>query len=111
MVKRMGIVWNLRRLMAERDMFQTTDLIPALAEHGVHLSREQVYRLVAQVPQRLSMDVLAALCSILHVTPADLITVTETHVQVAKPTATGETTAVAKAPPARRVRLTRPGDR
>ncbi|MFG3193537.1 hypothetical protein [Streptomyces omiyaensis] len=47
MVKCMGIVWNLRRLMAERDMFQTADLIPALAEHGVHLSREQVYRLAS----------------------------------------------------------------
>ncbi|WP_420706590.1 hypothetical protein [Streptomyces sp. NRRL F-5727] len=52
---------------------------------------------------------LAALCSILHVTPADLITVIESHVQVSKPTATDETTAAATAPPARRVRLTRPG--
>ncbi|RSS50696.1 hypothetical protein EF912_21630 [Streptomyces sp. WAC07061] len=29
----------------------------------------------------VSLDVLAALCSILHVTPAELITITETHVR------------------------------
>ncbi|MFF4448749.1 helix-turn-helix domain-containing protein [Streptomyces sp. NPDC001502] len=111
MMKRMGFTWNLRRLMAERDMYQTTDLVPLLAEYGVHLSREQVFRLVTQPPQRLSMDTLAALCGILGVTPADLIEVAETHVQVAKPTATGENTSVAKAPPARRVRVLRPGER
>ena len=61
MIKKMEIVWNLRRLMATRDMFQTTDLIGPLAERGVHLSREQVFRLVTQPPQRLSMDTLAAL--------------------------------------------------
>ncbi|MEU5239736.1 helix-turn-helix domain-containing protein [Streptomyces lydicus] len=111
MMQRMGFMWNLRRLMAERDMYQTTDLVPLLADYGVHLSREQVYRLVAQPPQRLSMDVLAALCGILDVTPADLITVTEVRAQVAKPTATGENASAAKAPPARRVRVRRPGER
>lgn len=110
-MQRMGFTWNLRRLMAERDMYQTTDLVPLLADYGVHLSREQVYRLVAQPPQRLSMDVLAALCGILDVTPADLITVTEARLQVAKPTTTGENTSSAKAPPTRRVRVRRPGDR
>ncbi|MEV6734843.1 helix-turn-helix transcriptional regulator [Streptomyces sp. NPDC051364] len=110
MMKRMGFTWNLRRLMAEREMYQTTDLVPLLAEYGVHLSREQVFRLVTQPPQRLSMDTLAALCGILGVTPTDLISVEEIRVQVAKPTATGENT-TAKAPPARRVRVLRPGDR
>ncbi|ROQ23597.1 DNA-binding Xre family transcriptional regulator [Streptomyces sp. PanSC19] len=110
-MKRMGFTWNLRRLMAERDMYQTTDLVPLLAEYGVHLSREQVFRLVTQPPQRLSMDTLAALCGILGVTPADLIEVSETCVQIAKPTATGESAGTAKAPPVRRVRVLRPGDR
>ncbi|MFE6485401.1 helix-turn-helix domain-containing protein [Streptomyces sp. NPDC057757] len=59
--------------MATQDMFQTTELVPLLAERGVHLSREQVYRLVTQPPQRLSMDTLAALCDILACTPNDLI--------------------------------------
>lgn len=37
------------------------------------LSREQVYRLVARVPARLSLSTLAALCDILEVSPAELI--------------------------------------
>jgi hypothetical protein len=39
--------------MAERGLFQTSDLVPLPAERGVHLSREQAYRLVTQPPQRL----------------------------------------------------------
>ncbi|MQA96685.1 MAG: helix-turn-helix domain-containing protein [Streptosporangiales bacterium] len=60
MIKKMGYRWHLRRLMADAEMFQTSELVPRLAERGVHLSREQVYRLVTQPPQRLSMEVLPA---------------------------------------------------
>jgi hypothetical protein len=52
MTKKMGIQWYLRLLMAGKGLFQTSDLVPLLAERGIHLSREQVYRLVTQVPQR-----------------------------------------------------------
>ena len=105
MIKKMGIRWNLRRLMAARDMFQTTDLVAPLAERGVHLSREQVFRLVTQAPQRLSMDTLAALCDILECTPNDLINVETVNAQVPK-TAGGET---APPPKARRTAIRRPG--
>jgi DNA-binding Xre family transcriptional regulator len=54
-------------------MFATSDLVPLLAERGVVLSREQVYRLVAKVPERLSLVVLAALCDALDCGPGDLI--------------------------------------
>ena len=64
MIRRTGYAWHLRLRMAERGMYATTDLVPLLAERGVHLSREQVFRLVTQPPQRLSMDTLAALCDI-----------------------------------------------
>ena len=37
------------------------------------MSREQVYRLVARVPERLSLTTLAALCDILACTPSELI--------------------------------------
>ncbi|MEV4657370.1 helix-turn-helix transcriptional regulator [Micromonospora sp. NPDC049301] len=84
MIKKMGVAWQLRLRMAERDMYSTTDLVPLLAERGVRLSREQVYRLVTAPPQRLSMDVLAALCDILTCTPNDLITVEVVNAQVAK---------------------------
>ncbi|MET9607072.1 helix-turn-helix transcriptional regulator [Streptomyces sp. NPDC006512] len=108
MMKQMGFRWNLRRLMAARDMFQTTDLVPKLAEYGIHLSREQVYRLVTQDPQRLSMDTLAALCGILQCTPADLIEVVEVRTQVVKPAGSGENLSRAAAPPARRTQVRRP---
>ncbi len=68
-----GYHWHLRARMAAAGMFATTDLVPLLAERGVVLSREQVYRLVARVPERLSLTTLAALCDILVCTPDDLI--------------------------------------
>ena len=84
MIKKMGYRRNLRRLMAGRDMFQTSDLGPLLAERGVTLSREQVFRLVTQPPQRLSMDTLAALCDILDCTPNDLIEIEAVNAYVRK---------------------------
>jgi DNA-binding Xre family transcriptional regulator len=83
-IKKMGYRWNLRRLMAGKDMFQTSDLGPLLAERGITLSREQVFRLVTQPPQRLSMDTLAALCDILDCTPNDLIEIEAVNAEVRK---------------------------
>lgn len=68
-----GYRWHLRRLMADRDMYATTDLRPLLAARGVVLSREQVYRLVARTPERLSLATLAALCDILGCQPGDIV--------------------------------------
>jgi DNA-binding Xre family transcriptional regulator len=65
--------WHLRQLMAARGMFATSDLVPLLASRGVKLSREQVYRLVARTPERLSLTTLSALCDILEVSPGELI--------------------------------------
>ena len=104
MNKKMGYRWNLRTLMAARGMFATSDLVPLLAERGIHLSREQVYRLVTAPPQRLSMDTLAALCDILGATPNNLIEVRAVNVQVAK-AASG----ARPAPSARRTVVHRPG--
>ena len=84
MIRKMGCQWHLRTLMAQRGMFQTTELVPLLAERGVVLSREQVFRLVTTTPQRLSLDILAALCDILDVGVDELIEITETNTQVAK---------------------------
>ena len=77
--------WHLRQLMAARGMFATSDLVPLLASRGVRLSREQVYRLVARVPERLSLATLAALCDIFEVSPGELIEpVRETAVKAAR---------------------------
>jgi DNA-binding Xre family transcriptional regulator len=70
---KVGYRWHLRMRMAEHGMFATSDLAPLLAERGVVLSREQVYRLVAQVPERLSLQTLAALCDIFNCDPGELI--------------------------------------
>jgi DNA-binding Xre family transcriptional regulator len=65
--------WHLRTVMAAQGMFATSDLVPLLASRGVVLSREQVYRLVARTPQRLSLMTLSALCDILGCSPAELV--------------------------------------
>ena len=87
MTRKMGIRWHLRELMAARGMFATTDLGPLLAEHGITLSREQVYRLVTGTPERLNTAILAALCDILNVGVGDLIEVVAESRQVGKPAA------------------------
>jgi DNA-binding Xre family transcriptional regulator len=89
MIKKMGYEWCLRAMMAEHQMFQTSDMVPLLAERGVTLSREQVYRLVTQPPQRMSMDTLVALCDIFGCTPNDLIKPKVVNAQVKK-TADGQ---------------------
>jgi DNA-binding Xre family transcriptional regulator len=73
MTRKMGIRWHLREQMAARGMFQTSDLIAPLAERGVELSREQVYRLVTQQPERLNVYTLAALCDLLECGVGDLL--------------------------------------
>lgn len=73
MRRRVTYQWRLRQIMAEQNMFTTTELVPLLAERGIDLSASQVHRLVSGVPERLSMPVLAALCDILDTTPAQLI--------------------------------------
>lgn len=106
MIRAMSYAWHLRARMAEKGLFQTSELVPLLAERGVHLSREQVYRLVTQPPQRLSLDTLAALCDILDATPNDLIEITATPAQVRK---TGTSTASGTTKPSpRRTTIRRP---
>jgi DNA-binding Xre family transcriptional regulator len=65
--------WRLREVMAGHGMFAATDLAPKLAERGITLSAVQVWRLVTQTPERLSLPVLAALCDIFDCGPGDLI--------------------------------------
>lgn len=104
MIKKMSYRWRLRNLMAERELFHTTDLVPLLAERGIVLSREQVFRLVTQPPQRLSMDVLAALCDILECSPNDLIEVVTAKQSVKKVAGTSSS----PAPRSRRTTIRRP---
>uniref|UniRef100_UPI00404018FC helix-turn-helix domain-containing protein n=1 Tax=Streptomyces sp. DSM 41540 TaxID=3448657 RepID=UPI00404018FC len=56
---------GLAELMAAHGMHNSTDLIPRLAERGIQLSRPQVYRIVHQRPERVALQLMAALCDIL----------------------------------------------
>lgn len=72
-MKKTGYRWHLRRLMADRDIYAASDLRQRLAERGIALSREQVWRLVTGIPGRLSLATLAALRDILGCQPGDII--------------------------------------
>lgn len=70
---RLDYQWLLRDVMASRGMFATTDLIAPLTARGVRLSSSQVYRLVVERPERLSLKVLMALMDILDCEMGELI--------------------------------------
>lgn len=76
MKRQVDYTWRLAELMAARGMHNTTDLIPLLAERDISLSRPQVYRLVNQRPERVSLQLIAALCDVFDCSPDDLVTVT-----------------------------------
>lgn len=88
MTRRVGYVWRLREVMASHGVWKTTDLGPLLAERGVVLSAAQVYRLAAQVPERLSLRTLVALCDIFDCTPNELIDTRPESVGVSSPVVT-----------------------
>jgi DNA-binding Xre family transcriptional regulator len=94
MTNKIGYVWHLRRLMADRGMFATTELVPLLTERGIASSREQVYRLVTRTPERLNLTVLVALCDIVECRTDDLIE------PVAATSKGAAATAASAAPPA-----------
>jgi Cro/C1-type HTH DNA-binding domain len=72
-MRQVSYQWRLREVMAAAGLFNASDLEPLLAGRGITLSSVQVWRLVTQTPERLSLPVLAALCDIFDVTPAQLI--------------------------------------
>lgn len=68
--------WRLAELMARNGLHNSTDLAPLLRERGIDLSPSQIYRVVTQRPERVSLTMLAALCDIFDCGPEELITVT-----------------------------------
>ncbi|WP_406314965.1 helix-turn-helix transcriptional regulator [Streptosporangium sp. NBC_01639] len=89
MKRKVGYTWRLREIMADRRVFTATELVPLLRERGIELSASQVHRLVSGTPERLSLQVMSALCDILACTPADLVATTAENAGVRK-TATGD---------------------
>jgi DNA-binding Xre family transcriptional regulator len=89
MAARLDYRWHLRQVMAARGMFSTTDLLRPLADRGITLSSSQVYRLVTDRPERLSLKILMALLDILDCTMEELIEPVEAAGQARKTRAAG----------------------
>ena len=73
MARKLDYRWHLRQVMAQHGLFATTDLIQPLAQRGIRLSSSQVYRLVVERPERLSLRTLMALLDILGCSMTELI--------------------------------------
>jgi len=101
--------WHLAERMHERGIHQITGLQRELAAHGIDLSSSQIHRLVTQSPERLNLEVLAALCEILACSPADLV---EVHATARKQGAAAAANVVDMATTVRprRARVIRPKD-
>lgn len=68
--------WRVREVMARRGVHTAKELAALLHERGITLTANAIWRIVAQEPERISFQVLVALCDALDVTPNDLITYT-----------------------------------
>jgi DNA-binding Xre family transcriptional regulator len=90
-------------------MFATTDLIGPLAGREIRLSSSQVYRLVTERPERLSLKILMALLDILDCSMTDLIEPVPAAGQDKEARAAGGEAGLGRLRP-RRARITRPGD-
>jgi DNA-binding Xre family transcriptional regulator len=100
--------WRLEERMHQRGIHQITALQRELVTHGIELSSSQIHRLVTQSPERLNLEVLAALCEILACSPSDLI---EVHAATRKRRAAGGNVVdLATTARPRRARVTRPTD-
>lgn len=101
--------WRLQERMHERGIHQITALQRELVAHGIDLSSSQIHRLVTQTPERLNLEVFAALCEILACSPADLL---EVHATARQQRAAQEPNVVDMAATVRPrwARVTRHGD-
>jgi DNA-binding Xre family transcriptional regulator len=110
MAPKLDYRWHLRQVMASRGTFATTDLIEPLAQRGIHLSSSQVYRLVTERPERLSLKVLMALLDILDCPMEDLIEPVAAVAAARKARAAGGAEAGIGSLRPRRARITQPDD-
>ncbi len=105
MTARLDYRWHLRPVMAARGMFATTDLLAPLSQRGITLSSSQVYRLVTDRPERLSLKILMALLDILDCTMEELIEPVAAAGQARKTRAAGGEAGVGELRP-KRARIT-----
>ena len=84
MKREISYEWRVRELMARQRMRSSTELVEPLRERGITLTASQVYRLVAQDPERIAFKVLVALCDVLHCEVNDLVTFTATDARTVR---------------------------
>lgn len=109
--RRIGYRWHLRALMAQRNLWKSTELMPLLRARGINLSESQIYRLVTGTPERIPARTFAALCDILDCTPSELFepVVEMRAAATAEAPARSEDLGVTPGQPiARRIRLVEP---
>ena len=93
MERSVDYAWRLRELMAARGLNTIADLLPHLAERGIHLSNSQIYRLIGTRPERINLTLLGAILDTLDCTFEELCPISVT----AAPARTGTGT-TAEAP-------------
>ncbi len=76
MTREIHYQWHVRELMARMGMRNSRDLVEPLRERGITLSESQIYRIVAQEPERIAFTVLGALADIFRVEVNELVTFT-----------------------------------
>ncbi len=65
--------WRLTSLMRRQGLRSATDLQLALRAKGVSLSLSQTWRLTQATPEKLRVDLLEALLSVLQCSPQELL--------------------------------------
>lgn len=104
MARKLDFHWHLRQVMACGETFATTDLIEPLGKRGITLSSSQVYRLVCERSERLSLKILMALLDILGCSMEELIEPVEVAAPTKKAKAVGTESSIGSLRP-RRARI------
>ncbi len=71
------VEWKLLIAMSKKRIRKVVELKRLLSEHGVEISSQQLGRLVSGKPQRLNMELLEGLMTVLDCSINDLIEVYE----------------------------------
>lgn len=65
--------WRLAMMMAERGIRTATELHRRLTEYGIDISSDRISRIVVQPPERLNLELLAGLATVLDCGTQDLL--------------------------------------
>lgn len=69
----MTLLWRIRPIMVEREIYTVRELHRRLNKHGYPISEVQLGRVRKSLPKLLDTALLDALCHVLEVSPGDLL--------------------------------------